>query len=314
MRVPGRRRLRRLSRWLRSRFRSRAVVLGYHRVSEDPWDPFGLAVHPSRFARHLEAVRSVAGVGRVAELVEALEREEPPPRRVFLTFDDGYLDNLETALPLLERHEAAATIFIVTGAMGAQTWWDRLARLLDPGSPPTRLRVGGEEFVVRESSDARERRRLAVEIGRTLRQLPADRVAEIVSAWPGDSDAGRVHRCMTREEVARIAGHPLVDIGAHSVSHPVLGSLALDEQRTEIVESRRALRGLTGREVALFAYPNGSRSEETTGLLREAGFRGGCASQPDVVRAASDRFALPRFWPGDCSGPALERWLRRWVG
>jgi peptidoglycan/xylan/chitin deacetylase (PgdA/CDA1 family) len=121
-------------------------ILFYHRVSDDP-DP--LAIAPRRFAAQMDVLR--ADGYRVLDVVAAvalLARGEPLDRVVALSFDDGYRDVAEHALPVLERHGFRATVFVATAVIdgtAAYSWydrqppvlgWDEIAAL-DQGSPLT---------------------------------------------------------------------------------------------------------------------------------------------------------------------------------
>ena len=127
----------------------RLLVLMYHRIATPRTDPWQLAVTPSHFAEHLEVIRRHGRPISVRDLTRALAAGRTPRRAIVVTFDDGYADNLHNALPLLERHDVPATMFITAGCMGRLDgfWWDQLERLiLTPGDlPPTlRLEIRGQ--------------------------------------------------------------------------------------------------------------------------------------------------------------------------
>lgn len=125
MRIPGWKTLRQSGRWLRSRLTPGALILGYHRVADLQSDPHGLAVSVEHFAQQLEVLQRLAQPLPLAQLVAHLKAGTLPPRAVALTFDDGYADVLYQALPLLERYEIPATLFVVTGCLGEPFWWER---------------------------------------------------------------------------------------------------------------------------------------------------------------------------------------------
>jgi peptidoglycan/xylan/chitin deacetylase (PgdA/CDA1 family) len=100
-------------------------VLMYHSISHPAGpDPHLLRVHPDRLDRHLRLLRRLGlrGVG-LTELLRAQERGEAG-RLVALTFDDGYTDFRQHAMPVLERHGMSATLYVVAGRMGATNEWD----------------------------------------------------------------------------------------------------------------------------------------------------------------------------------------------
>ncbi|MBE0617638.1 MAG: polysaccharide deacetylase family protein, partial [Proteobacteria bacterium] len=105
------------------------------------------------------------------------------------------------------------------------------------------------------------------------------------------------HRALTVEELQALAASPSVTVGAHGVSHTPLAALPEEEQREEIVLSKRHLEGLVGREVVAFSYPFGGRphyDRTTSRLCREAGFRCAVTTLPGQVHRWTDPFQMPR--------------------
>jgi peptidoglycan/xylan/chitin deacetylase (PgdA/CDA1 family) len=99
---------------------------------------------------------------------------------------------------------------------------------------------------------------------------------------------------MMRDELRRLASSPLIEIGAHTMSHCWLSALSPDAQFEEILGSRRQCRDLTGEFPSSFAYPFGSLNAVTPELVRSAGFERACSTENDLVWAGSDMMLLPR--------------------
>ncbi|BAY49656.1 polysaccharide deacetylase [Scytonema sp. HK-05] len=105
-----------------------------------------------------------------------------------------------------------------------------------------------------------------------------------------------------------------------SVTHPFLSFLPVDRQKQEIQESKTRLEEIIGQPVVSFAYPHGNYSEETTALVREAGFTNACTTYPRTVRrwgwarnsAGSDRLKLPRVVVKDSDGEEFAKQLSEW--
>lgn len=100
-------------------------VLMYHSISRSSQpDPHRLRVHPDRLDRHLRLLRRLGLRGvPLSALLRAQERGEAG-RLVALTFDDGYTDFVEHAMPVLERHGMSGTLYVVAGRMGGANEWD----------------------------------------------------------------------------------------------------------------------------------------------------------------------------------------------
>jgi peptidoglycan/xylan/chitin deacetylase (PgdA/CDA1 family) len=330
---------------------ARSLILLYHRVAAPVTDPWRLAVHPDRFAEHLGVLRD-GGYEPVAlgELVASLRRRRVPERAVAVTFDDGYADNLETGLPLLERFGIPATVFATAGSelRHQELWWMQLeALLLEPGVLPERLEVATESFTWAWTLDgaatwtqeqaALHTRWCAADAGPPpsprhaafrslldgLRQVDAaerDAVLARLHATVGAERSRRVtHRLMDGDELCRLAGSDLVDIGGHTLSHPRLAQLPADLQRVEIAGSKARLEEVLGRSITAFAYPFGTHRDfnrASVRAVRAAGYTSAGAVRDRALSRSSDPFALPRVGVGDWTAEEferrLERWLRRW--
>ena len=134
--------------------------------------------------------------------------------------------------------------------------------------------------------------------------------------WAGQRPMVRpTHRVMSPDELRSLAGDGLVEVGAHTVGHCVLSMLSVDEQRTEIRESKAHLENILNQEVRSFSYPYGTRAaykKETVNLVKEAGFLCACSNFHGVVLRDADRFQLPRALVRDWNGDEFQRRLSRW--
>ncbi len=108
---------------------------------------------------------------------------------------------------------------------------------------------------------------------------------------------------MMREEQVRELHAAGMEIGAHTVTHPILLNTAPDAARREIVESGRRLAEIVRQPIRLFAYPNGKPGvdygPEHVAMVRDAGYAAAVSTGWGVATAQSDRFQLPRFTPWD---------------
>jgi peptidoglycan/xylan/chitin deacetylase (PgdA/CDA1 family) len=320
----GLRTLARSARWLRSRFRGqRALILGYHRVNASSWDPYALSVTPQHFSEQLEALRKHANPISLQTLTESLQRGEAPSRSVVITLDDGYADNLHNAKSLLLRHEVPATVFVATGYIGGRFWWDELAEILQPPLPlPETIRLVAEgrtfERNLPRRIDIKVRKGVVLALYNFIRRLPSDAranaIAQLRNASGTKSDEGSPIRALTQDELHELAAGGLVDIGAHTVTHPFLSTLTEISQKGEIAASKADLEKLLERPVTSFSFPNGSASRVTTEAVRDAGFLCACGTYADVVSRGSNLVNLPRLWVPNCDGATFGRWLTHWMG
>lgn len=319
----------------------KALILMYHRVADGGVDPWSLCVRRERFAEHLEVLRKNAHPMRLQEFVGKFANDDLPERTVVVTFDDGYTDNLTNAKPLLERNDIPATVFLTAGYLGEnrEFWWDELERfLLLPGTLPRVLQVQiagtayhwdlgnaacyTEENWQRdrawkaEEAPPSERHALYVVLWRLLQPISeSERQGALnqLRAWAHASEFARpTHRPLSLEEVVALGRGGLVEIGAHTVTHPALPGLSRESQQAEVRMSKHRIEEICGFPVRSFAYPYGAYSAEILPLVQDAGFNCACSTHLSAVRKHTDRFQLPRVEVRDWSGDIFQRQLRRW--
>lgn len=322
-----------------------ALVLLYHRVADAERDPQLLCVSPKHFREHLEILRRRCRPCALSHCVDHVLEGEVPAGGVAITFDDGYADNLTVAAPLLREQGVPATVFVATRDEGRdrEFWWDDLERIiLRTRSLPRRLEMAASgvrhewnltdgsreapcapEWNVQMGDPPTERQALYLHLCRLLRVLGDCERREILDAlcaWAGVSRQGRSsHRVMTPDEWRELADDALIEIGAHTVSHPVLSELPVADQFAEIMGSRQRLEQELGRPVRGFAYPYGCRGDfgpATAAMVKNAGLAYACANtgrpphSGGRVTKDSDPYRLPRVLVRDWDGDTFERHLR----
>lgn len=292
---------------LRLRSRRRNRVLLYHRVVGDDvatatLDLLAGAIRRREFAAQM---RFLARHYHVVAVDELLARRHEPGNRIAVTFDDGYADNLEHALPVLRELGLPATIFVVTGYVGTERrfWWDVAARrILHNGPQPLRLQAGAESVTIGFERGARSQLHAACEwLGRLD-------VADLEQFANGDGRHGD-DRVMTVDELRTLHAHN-VTIEAHTKSHARLAGLQRSAVERELQDSKTMLEHALDRRVRYFAYPFGERDDfdtETQDVVRQVGFEAAFAAYRGVVDKDTDLCAVPRV----PSNPDLDRFKLR---
>ncbi|HUN80725.1 MAG TPA: polysaccharide deacetylase family protein [Phycisphaerae bacterium] len=308
------------------------IILLYHRVADLDCDPQWLAVPPACFAEQIEALRKI---GPIVPLSETLC---PSTATSFaITFDDGYFDNLEAAAPILAEFRAPATVFVTAGHTDREFWWDELeAILLHDRSLPTQLslEIDGSMRIWDLTPDpapacARwnvtqpppsSRHALYAQLCGLLRSLSFDnqnKLLQKLSIWAGHRRSTRpTHRRMTDDELRDLSARPLMEIAAHTMTHPVLSAMDAATQETEIGGSKRRLESITNKPVTSFSYPFGLRGDfddTTARSVRDTGFSISCANFPGLARPEV-RWALPRYLVRDWPADELAERVREWQG
>ena len=324
-RIPGVKTGKNFFRWLRAQAYGGAPILGYHRISSSLEVLDEACVSPENFAEHLHEIRKRTHPIRLSKLVQHLKDGSLPARAIAVTFDDGYADNFYAAKPLLEKYEIPATIFICTGYMGKEFWWDELKRLVTDTKVDLHtlnLQVAGKQFKLQETNVSSEPgQSLRHEFRRALYRFllcldveEQNHAMGLIRSWSKVScPEVATARAMSKEEVLRLADGGLIEIGAHTRHHPMLPQLSVERQKEEIQSSKRDLEALLDQKIVGFSYPNGRATIEAKRLVQELGFTYACTSLHDVVRPGSDLYELTRFWQPDVDGDRFVKRLNRWM-
>jgi peptidoglycan/xylan/chitin deacetylase (PgdA/CDA1 family) len=322
---------------------SETLILMYHRIAESPLDLCRLSVSANHFADHLSIFSKYGSVLSLTRAVHSLQQGVLSENGIVVTFDDGYADNFYNAKPLLELYAVPATVFITSGYVSGnrEFWWDELEwLLLEPEVVPGELCLMAADQIfswppaqaARQPSDPRQISTDALATGQVVgssrrelyRALHAflkpfgeserEKTLNEISDWAGiDRMIRDSHRPLSAEEVANMANGELMELGAHTVTHPSLPALSAEAQFLEIQGSKLRLERLLGRPVSSFAYPYGESAPGTTALVQRAGFALACSTQPGLINYQSDPFFLPRMkvenWDGEEMAKKLAKWF-----
>ncbi|MEH3148159.1 MAG: polysaccharide deacetylase family protein [Methylobacterium frigidaeris] len=301
-------------RWLAPVARGLGVILTFHHVSPDAPPPGAyapnrlLTITPGFLDRTLRALADrgfeVIGLDAVPSRLAAGRAGRP---FAVLTFDDGYRDNVEHALPVLRRHGVPWTVFVTTDfAEGCgRLWWVELERAVGR-LDRVRLPETGLDL---PAADAAEKRAAFAQVYARLRAGPEDVLRADVGRLAAEAglDPAAVTRglCLTWDEIRTLAGDEAVTIGAHTLSHPMLAKHDAVTARREIETARRIIAERLGREPAHVAYPvgdPGSAGPREFRIAREAGFSTGVTTRPGHLFAghAAHLHALPRVSVNGC--------------
>lgn len=305
-----------LQAWARLMLRRRAVVLTYHRVLTPPaeratWSSPGMIVRSQTFARHLQVLRDVFHPLSLDDFARHLETGRPfAGPACLVTFDDGWCDTLEEALPLLEAHRIPAVVFIPVDCVGSPDgfWQERLAvrlhqvwtirergerepgavsRLLDEAGlsgvlalPAAGLRNGIREAIAHIKAGGGLRARVLLErIERELPALPLETPApDRLVDWPG------LGRLLQRG----------VTLGGHGATHRILTEIDISEASAEARRCYEVLARVVGGPVLAYSYPNGNWTAAIATATKSAGFRLAFTTRRGSVSATDEPMSLPR--------------------
>jgi peptidoglycan/xylan/chitin deacetylase (PgdA/CDA1 family) len=288
-----------LGAWAR---RDATVVLTYHRVLEK-WDPTldysqpGMVVTAPTFDRHLSFLKRYFEVVPLGELVDDQAIRRPARRpRCAITFDDGWRDNYDLALPILRKHDVPATIFLTADFIGTERafWHSQLIYLLLHGDL-SRFLLDPRVLAAYPDAVGDGLRRCT---GAT-RAVCADDVDMLVETVKATCDEGVIDDLVETLIPAAGLRKPLFperrffldwdqvqemaasgfEVGSHGCSHRIMTRLSIHEASDELARSKAQIESRVGREVKHFAFPNEDANAALTGLAARAGYRTACVGE-----------------------------------
>lgn len=286
--------------------RSRLLpILMYHRVlpEHDPLQPAvpDVAMMNAQFS----ALAAAFNVLPLDEAARRLRDGTLPARSVCITFDDGYRDNHDLALPLLKRYKLPATIFVASGYLdGGRMFNDTVlegVRRLPAGE----IDLGRLGLGVRYVGDQPSRRTLVYEMTQAVKYMTPEQRTEFCAELTRLAESALPDDLMMASDQVRSLAREGIDIGGHTVRHPILATIDDVTARQEIIDNRNQLRDLIGYDPICFAYPNGKPGRDYTAvharIVQDAGYSTAVSTAVGVASQNSDQFQLPRFMPREKS-------------
>lgn len=286
------------------------AILMLHHVSVDAPNPLGMNAHLTVTPYFLdEVVTLMKRMGYAfVDMDEAIERIARPSsgeRFATITADDAYRDNLTEALPVLEKHSAPITVYVAPGLVegAVDVWWELLEETVSKAKIVC-MPVNGANVSFDCSTPAAKRESFMRLIKHLSEDVAEDDQREIVrrmaeAAGIDRRFAGRSN-VMDWNEIRRMALHPLVTVGAHTVHHFNLKRLTEDRALAEMADSAVRIAEAIGTKPRHMAFPYGfpsSVGQREVRLAEKAGFTSAVTTRHGLIRAEHARHlcALPRI-------------------
>ena len=254
------------------------TVLNYHRINNpaaagfDTFKP-NVSATPTVFNQHLSYLKKRFNLVTAREIAGWMHgKNKLPPNAALITFDDGYYDNLAEAYPLLKAHQLSALIFLTTDFVGKlkPSYWDTAAYCFYHTqqdylqSPLTGLDHWENEF---------EKESVMIRWIEKAKTLLESEKSVMVQKLPGllgvDIPDGTFSKLFLTSSQVRDLINNGIEIGSHTVSHPILTCIPVEQVRTELTQSKNWIEEETGRMVDYFAYPNGQTTDFNEQIITE---------------------------------------------
>ena len=279
-------------------------VLMYHRFAEDE-EKSQRPITRQLFSKQLHYCSMHHEFISAKQHLEYLELGWPGSRPpLVITVDDGYSDFYDVAFPVLKRFSVPATLFVTTGFVLNETWfwWDKIFFILEklPKEPLSFNFLGKTISGTVESSNGVES--IWRQIAPALSEMQNEKKEKLVNEMARLLDV-ELPTCpppkyspVTWEQIKSMQAHG-IDIGAHTVNHPILSRVCFDEAKWEIDNSKKCLEKELQVPVSIFCYPQGGKldfSREHKKMVKESGFVGAYSTFRGSSNA-NNPFSLPRY-------------------
>ena len=291
------------------------TIFMYHGLVEAPLAvPDWCLIAADRFERHLVHLRRHFRIRPLGEALADLRAGTLDRDTAAVTFDDGLASVHDLALPLLEKHEAPATIFLATGFVDApgSLWWCDLVQALNTTTADS-VRWRDTTHPVPTPS---ARRRFLTGVQFALKRLPHDEmlreVEDLVDQLLPGARPPSAFPTLSAGQVAELASHRLIDFGAHTCDHTILTKVPSQLAKAQIESSIVRTEELTGRECRLFSYPNGGPDDiddAVVAMVASTGVDAAVTTISGTNDASSDPMRLRRVGVGGLDS-VLAVWLR----
>ena len=281
------------------------TILIYHRARAAPDPLLHDEIDAATFERHMALLQADFNVLSLGEACARMARGALPARAACVTFDDGYADNEQIALPILKRLGLPATFFVATGFSDGGIMFNDGVIEVVRRAPAGHHDLSALGLGSHTLADTASRRSVIDSLIAKLKYRRVGERSELVARLAAAMRSALPADLMMRPAQIKRLHDEGMEIGAHTINHPILARLDDDEARAEIVGSKRRLEEITRAPVAVFAYPNGKPGQDygprDVQLVKQAGFAAAVSTVNGVADRNSDLYQLPRFGPWDRS-------------
>lgn len=287
-------------------------ILIFHRILPTPDPILPGEVDAAFFDELLGWLKSWFNVLPLDQAANALQAGTLPARAAAITFDDGYADNHDIALPLLKKHGLPATFFIATGFLNGGTMWNDTIIESIRSCPSSCLDLSPLELGIHPIEKSEQQQEAIQSIIGKIKYLPIGERIELTEHIAKLAGVQLPTDLMMSSRQVQNMRREGMQIGAHTVSHPILATTDRETAISEIQRSKQFLEELLNEPISLFAYPNGKPGQdylpEHIEIIKNLGFSAAVSTHWASASATSDPYQLPRFTPWNRS--QMKFWLQ----
>lgn len=269
-----------VSKFFFSFFRGNGCILMFHRilnqenVSQDRFVQLGIT--KKDFTKKIKYLSSNYKILSLENFVDHINLKKKH-FAITLTFDDGYKDNLTNMLPIINRYKIPVTIFVCVGFINKKSnlWWYQINNIL---LKRKRISFFFEKVFYSFNLFTDLDKEIFFEFAKKKYfSLKNNLKIKFINAITGSlkQKINFSKHCLSWMELKKLTKNPLITIGAHSVTHPILSALNKEDLKKEILLSKKILEKKLKIKVKFFSYPYGdkvSASHREFDFVRKANY------------------------------------------
>ncbi len=283
--------------------KSQVVILTYHRITPDR-DEFlrPNALTPQEFQEQIEGFAKHYEILSLDQLTQLLyEKKQLPKKAIVITLDDGFKENYQYVYPVLKKCHVPATVFLATGYIGAnRTLWTHKLRYIFQQTRKVEtemqelgmLRLQSKDDKIKARSIAAEKLKKMPDVEK---EVLLEKLSNVLDVDIPDSIGDDTF--LSWDEVREMNSDDIM-FGAHTVNHPILTRVSLQEATLEICQSKSDIEEKTGQKVTSFAYPNGGHRDfnrQIADIIKNSGFSCAVSTIPNWITPGADLYMLGRI-------------------
>ena len=291
-------------------------ILAFHRVLPVQNPLFPGLMDAACFDHLLNVLKKYYLILPLTEAVHMLQKKRCPSKIISITFDDGYKDNCTVALPILLKHKLKATFFVASGFLNGQWMWND--GIMETVSKTNKKQLDLSHFGLgyfNLSSTVKKTNAINLLLERIKYHPNEDRI-KIAEHLLNTSDVSPPQNLMMNPNDIKTLYASGMEIGGHTITHPILSKLSNHDAYKEIQGNKKDLENIINEPIHAFAYPNGKPetdfTKETIHIIKKSGYRNAVTTVPEITTIASNPFQLPRYTPWD-KNPykfAVRLWMK----
>lgn len=276
-------------------------ILAYHRVDDDIfYHQIGLAVSSSNFEKQMFYLKKYYNIISLKDALYILKNGlEIPPRAIVITFDDGYKDNYINAFPVLKKYNIPATIFLCVNPInnGTYLWPDQIINVLKHFSANylDLRKYGLDAYTVKTLE---EKKQVLYKICDYLKKTSLKESQTLTNYLASTLNEGSKNNLMLDWEEINEMKKYNISFGSHTLTHPILTEIPIEEAMKEIRESKKIIEDRLRETIDFFAYPYGSKKEfndQIIKLLKDTGYSCACTLISGPNKKGTNLYTLKRY-------------------